>query len=76
VTHLGLVATAARITPPSEMISSLRRGEPDEIFLRGAFGPDVPDEAVRTVVDDLRRVRLAPDAPISWPSRVSICASG
>jgi pimeloyl-ACP methyl ester carboxylesterase len=61
ITHLGLLATAARITPHPLLVAGLRRGELDEAFVRGAFPDNEGGEPARTVVEDLRRVRLAPD---------------
>ena len=62
VTHLGLLATAARITPHPGLLDRLRRGRFDEAWIRGAFAEDDHGEPVRTVVEDLRRLRLAPGA--------------
>lgn len=60
ITRLGLLATAARITPHPALLHGLRRGRLDEAWVRDAFPADDDGEAVRMVVEDLRRLRLTP----------------
>jgi pimeloyl-ACP methyl ester carboxylesterase len=60
VSALALVCSAPQITPHPQLLRALTGDEEGEAFLRGAFGPRVPAARVDVVVDDLRRVRLAP----------------
>jgi len=62
VSHLALIGTAARIAPHPGLLGQLRRGEPDEAFLRAGFSAGVREERVQLVLSDLRRTRLAPGA--------------
>lgn len=62
VSHLGLLATAARIGVHPELLKQLRTGAIDPSFVRACFSPGVPEERHEMVVGDLRRTRLGPDA--------------
>jgi pimeloyl-ACP methyl ester carboxylesterase len=62
VGRLGLVASAAHVTPHPLLLRQLTSGEIDEAFVRRCFSAGVPEDRQRIVVDDLRRVRLAPGA--------------
>jgi pimeloyl-ACP methyl ester carboxylesterase len=62
IAGLGLIATAARIEIHPAFARMTATGVYDEAFVRGSFGVEASEEAVRLVLDDLRRLRLDGDA--------------
>jgi 3-oxoadipate enol-lactonase len=59
VSHLVLVATAARITAHPELTRQLAAGRPDPAFIRAGFAPSVAGDRVQLVIDDMGRTRVA-----------------
>jgi pimeloyl-ACP methyl ester carboxylesterase len=57
VSHLALLATAARIPVHPDLVRVLATGA-DDGFVAAALGPDTPEDRVRAVVGDITRVRL------------------
>jgi len=62
VRRLALIATAAHVTPHPLLLEQLTSGDIDEEFVRRSFSAGVPEHRQRVVLDDLRRVRMAPGA--------------
>lgn len=64
VSHLTLIATAAKVRAHPELMRQVATREPDAEFLRPAFSAGIPMERFETVVDDIRRVRVADDGDL------------
>jgi len=62
VSHLALVATAARLAPHPELLRQVAAGCPDVPFIHAAFSPGVGADRLDVVVDDARRTRLGREA--------------
>jgi pimeloyl-ACP methyl ester carboxylesterase len=62
VSHLALVATAARIVPHPVLLRQLREGGLDEAFLRAGFSTSMATDRVTVILADMHRTRIAPAA--------------
>lgn len=62
LSHLVLIASGGHMPPHPQFLEQLLAGRLDEDVIRAGFQPGVPEERQRVVVDDWRRVRIAPGA--------------